>query len=83
MAIADTLLSSSDTVIDTVTDAVADAGELVLDAFGSSDGGMSGRRLRRAILVLLLVGGIIGVALWRRAQTQEAALESASESSSS
>jgi hypothetical protein len=80
MAIADTLMSSSESVIDTVTDAFADAGELVLDAFGSSKREKGGRKLRRAILVLMLAGGVIGIALYKRSQARQAAEASGSSS---
>jgi len=74
MALTDTLMSSSDGVFDAVADSIVDAGELVVDAtFGSPDGGgMSGRNLRRALLVLIVLGGIIGIALWKRAQASAA-----------
>ena len=71
MALTDTLMSSSDTVFDAVADSLVDAGELVMDAtFGSPDGGgMSGRNLRRGLLVLIVVGAIIGIAFWKRTQS--------------
>jgi hypothetical protein len=73
MALSDTLMSTSDGVFDAVTDSIVDAGELVVDAtFGSPGGGMSGRNLRRALLVLIVLGGIIGIALWKRAQASAA-----------
>ena len=71
MALTDTLMSSSDGVFDAVADSIVDAGELVMDAtFGSPDsGGMSGRNLRRALLVLLVLGAIIGIVVWKRTQS--------------
>ena len=71
MAIAEDFLPASGSVLETVTDALSDAGELVIDALGSSDApAMGGRKLRRAILVLLVVGAIVGVVLWRRSQSK-------------
>jgi hypothetical protein len=59
-----------ESVLDTVTDAVLDAGDLVLDAtLGSADDKVAGGKgLRRGLLLLMLLGAVIGIALWRRAQ---------------
>ena len=72
-----------DTVIDTVTDALSDASELVLDASFGDDNGSSGGGLRKAVLGLLLIGAVIGIVLWRRSQSGEAeeAVEAAAGSS--
>ena len=59
-----------DTVIDTVSDALSDASELVLDASFGDDNG-SGGGLRKAVLGLLLIGAVIGIVLWRRSQSGE------------
>ena len=62
-----------ESVIDTVTDAIADAGDLVLDSLGSApDVVLPGRRGRgRSLLVLLLIGAVIGLVLWRRSQASK------------
>ena len=62
-----------ETVLDTVTDAVLDAGDLVLDAtLGSADDNVpGGKALRRGLLLLILLGAVVGIALWRRAQTSQ------------
>ena len=63
-----------ESVIDTVTDAIADAGDLVLDTLGSApDLVISSRRGRtRSLLVLLVLGAVIGLFLWRRSQASKA-----------
>jgi hypothetical protein len=62
-----------ESVIDTVTDAIADAGDLVLDSLGSApDIVIPGRRGRgRSLLILLLLGAVIGLVLWRRSQASQ------------
>jgi hypothetical protein len=63
-----------ESVIDTVTDAIADASDLVLDSFSSApDVVIAGKRgLRRGLLVVLLLGVVIGIAFWRRSQASKA-----------
>jgi hypothetical protein len=72
-----------ESVIDTVTDAIADASDLVLDSFSSSsDVVIAGRRgLRRGLIVLILLGAIVGIALWRRSQAAKAEDAAASDRS--
>jgi hypothetical protein len=63
-----------ESVIDTVTDAIADASDLVFDTLGSApDVVIGSRRGRgRSLLILLLVGAVIGLVLWRRSQGSKA-----------
>ena len=69
MAIAETLRSTTRTV----TEAIVDAGELVLESTfaAAADEVISSRKVRRAVLLLLLVGVIAGAALWRRSRSKE------------
>ena len=60
-----------ETVLDNVTDGLADASELVMDAVIGTDDGMSGGRLRRAIFGLLIIGAIVGIVLWRKGQARK------------
>jgi hypothetical protein len=57
-----------ETVLDSATESVTDAGELVLDALLGSEDAAGGGRLRRVVFALLLLGGVIGIVLWRRSQ---------------
>jgi hypothetical protein len=60
-------------VLDTVPDAVLDAGEIVMDTvLGSDDNGGGGKGLRRGLLLLLLLGALVGLTLWRRSQASQA-----------
>jgi hypothetical protein len=59
-----------ETVLDNVTDGLADASELVMDAVIGSDDTVSGGRLRRAVLGLLIIGAIVGIVLWRKGQAR-------------
>jgi hypothetical protein len=61
-----------ETALDNVTEGLADASELVIDAVLGSEDGMSGGRLRRAIFALLLVGAIFGIVMWRKGQARKA-----------
>ena len=63
-----------ESVIDTVTDAIADASDLVLDTLSSAPDVVIGSRrgLRRGLLVVLLLGVVIGIAFWRRSQASKA-----------
>jgi hypothetical protein len=60
-----------------VGDAVVDAGELALDAaFGSPDtDSPGGRRLLRAVFVLMIISAIAGAIIWRRRAAQDQAPE--------
>jgi hypothetical protein len=61
-----------ESVIDTVTDAIADVSDLVFDTLGSApDVVIGSRRGRgRSLLILLLLGAVIGLFLWRRSQAR-------------
>ena len=61
-----------ETVLDNVTDGLADASELVVDAVLGSEDRSGGGRLRRAVFGLLLIGAIVGIVLWRKSQAREA-----------
>jgi hypothetical protein len=56
--------------MESVIDTIADAGDLVLDTLGSAPDVVvsGGRRRGRSLLVLLLIGAVIGIVLWRRSQ---------------
>ena len=56
------------TVLDNVPDAVLDAGEIVFDTVLGSDDKGGGKGLRRGFLLLLLLGAVVGLTLWRRSQ---------------
>jgi hypothetical protein len=60
-----------------VGDALVDAGDLALDAaFGSPDSSSAGgRRLLRAVFVLMIVSAIAGAIIWRRRAAQDQAPE--------
>ena len=60
-----------ETVLDNVTDGLADASELVMDAVIGTDDGVRGGRLRRAIFGLLIIGAIVGIVLWRKGQARK------------
>ena len=72
MAIADTIRSSTETALETVTEAIVEAGEQVLESTLAAAAGdvASSRKVRRVVFVLLLVGAIASVALWRRSRAQ-------------
>ena len=59
---------TAEPVSDKVGDAIVDAGDMFLDlAFGSPDGrSLSGRRVLRVALLLLIVGAVVGGVVWRQ-----------------
>jgi hypothetical protein len=61
-----------ESVLDTVTDVLSDASDVVLDAALGSDGNGGGRAGRRSLLLLLLIGAVIALVVWRRSQASKA-----------
>jgi hypothetical protein len=60
-----------ESVIDTVSDVLADTSDLVLDTAFGSDGNGGGGRGRKGLLLLLLIGAVVALALWRRSQASK------------
>jgi hypothetical protein len=73
------VIEGATTLSENVGDAIVDAGDLALDlAFGSPDGrSMSGRRLLRAVLLLMIASAIVGAVIWRRRSAQLSAADRA------
>jgi hypothetical protein len=69
MALADTL---TDSVPDALIGGLNDAGDVLVDAVLGSSSSSTGRRRWSAVLMLVLVSAVVGLAIWRRLQADQA-----------
>jgi hypothetical protein len=57
--------------LETVTDSVTDAGDLVLDALLGDEDAAGGGRVRRVVFALLILGAILGIVMWRKTHSSD------------